>query len=114
MSDKIDYATYTYQEQRIGTWVNGKPIYRALIYGAQLHSGGTDVLLGTLSNFSTVLQMYAWAKVSGYWTPLNMSYSTNISSIIQVKENGQVRAYYDSTYFAGSPFNVYVEYVKSS
>ena len=39
-SSKIDSATYTTTEKRVGTWINGKPLYRKVV----------DTLTGTGGN----------------------------------------------------------------
>ena len=110
-SDKIDSATYTYSEQKIGVWVNGKPIYRRLVYGT-LPSGGSNVLLDTLPNSSVPLHVEGWGQRNSIWTSLIGSYGSSISSIVQVYTNGEVRAYYDSV-FVGGAYNLYIEYVKN-
>lgn len=111
MSYKIDYATYTYSEQKIGVWVNGKPIYRRLVYGT-LPSGGSNVLLDTLPTSSVPLHVEGWGQRNAVWTSLISSYGSSISSTIQIYTNGEVRAYYDSV-FVGGNFNLYIEYVKN-
>ena len=50
--DEVDTnATYSSTEQRIGTWIDGKPLYRKTILFPEGNGGNSNVVAYTLSNY---------------------------------------------------------------
>lgn len=61
-SNKIDSATYTTGEQRVGTWINGKPLYRKVVpFGALPNNTYKDITLnGTGGAFIRIVKIDAY------------------------------------------------------
>lgn len=52
--------TYSTSEQRIGTWIDGKPIYRQVINTTGDNSQIQNI--ATISNIDNIVNMFGWAK----------------------------------------------------
>lgn len=71
-SGQINWSTFTYSATpvRIGTWTDGKPIYRAVISGTTANSGEENVTM-SLPNFYACLNHYgSIIRSSGQSTPI--------------------------------------------
>ena len=55
--DKFNYST---SEQRIGTWIDGKPIYRQVINTTGNNSQTQTI--ATISNIDNIVNMFGWIK----------------------------------------------------
>ena len=55
-----DKFNYTQEEQRIGTWIDGKPIYRQVINTTGDSSQGQTI--ATISNIDNIVNMFGWVK----------------------------------------------------
>lgn len=54
-SDKIDSAAYTTTRKRIGTWIDGKPLYRQILVNTTNPMTG-EIIMGTISDADTVVK----------------------------------------------------------
>ena len=59
---------YSTSEQRIGTWVDGKPIYRKVISSTLASSINTNKVIGSIPNFETIV------RFEGYFIPYGNYY----------------------------------------
>lgn len=84
----IDWSTFTYStsEQRVGTWVDGKPIYKKTIDFGSLPNNSTKNVAHGISNLGDVIDIRGTAKASWgtYQLPLvfsgsDVNYITNVS-----------------------------------
>jgi hypothetical protein len=65
---KISSATYSTSEQVVGTWIDGKPIYRKVIAG---DATGTSFSVGIGDNdIDSIIKLDAYRKVAG--TPMDI------------------------------------------
>lgn len=111
---ELNEVTYSSKEQKIGTWINGKPLYRkVLTYSTKITSGTTQIAHG-ISNLDTVVKCDYMAKWDGknYPAPIIYSeYSKQVivnyigSSYVYVKSFGETWDAYTLT--------IILEYTKS-
>jgi hypothetical protein len=61
-SDKIDSATYSTEEQVVGTWINGKPLYRKVVpFGALPNNTYKEIQLnGTGAAYIRIVKIDAY------------------------------------------------------
>ena len=55
-----DKFNYTQEEQIIGTWIDGKPIYRQVINTTGDNS--QSQVIATISNIDNIVNMFGWVK----------------------------------------------------
>lgn len=103
-----ELETYYTDETRVGTWIDGKPIYRK-VYQISISQANVDVNTNlNISNLDKVLNFSGSISSNGLYVPLNYSYSnTNVrcyitASLIQI-----------TSAFTGTA-NVVVEYTKTT
>lgn len=86
-SDNIDWATfapvvYSTTEQRIGTWIDGKPVYRQVFTGTITVAAGTRYSQELGSNVKEVI------GVKGYW--YESSSLSNTVDTVRMQTNGVI------------------------
>lgn len=107
-----NYDVYSTTETRIGTWINGKPIYRQVIE-TTTPSTTSVATIGSVSNLGIVTNLYGLLTASGQQVPLNFIYNTNdIHSIYTEGNNIMCKINY-SGYLSKSCF-VIIEYTKTT
>ena len=70
-SDKIDSATYSTSEQVVGTWINGKPLYRKIVSLGQLPNTAAKTIPHGIANIDQIILMQGYgsqASESGKYT----------------------------------------------
>ena len=114
--DNLD--NYLTREKRIGTWTDGKPLYRK-VQDVVLENNSGDVGLsgGNIQNVDKVINIYGiipYSSTSNSKVPIN-SYidNTHYSSFYFFKSQNVLRAFIGSA-FAGLTANVIVEYTKTT
>lgn len=76
-----DLQTYSTTETRVGTWINGKPIYRKVINYGNLPNSSYNQVLHNIDNLSQFTKVEAIAKTqAGYYYPLNMHGTSDMFS----------------------------------
>lgn len=107
-----NYVTYSTTETRIGTWINGKPIYRQVIE-TTTPSTTSVATLGSVSNLGIVTNLYGLLIASGQQVPLNFIYNTSdIHSLYTEGNNIMCKINY-SSYLSKTCF-VVIEYTKTT
>lgn len=79
MSTKIDFTTFAYStdEQIVGSWIDGRPIYKKTIYRASIDAGDIDILHG-ISNLDLCIKIEAFETAASHTTlPLPTLASTS-------------------------------------
>lgn len=108
--DQVDNeSTYSTSEIAIGTWIDGRTLYRQVFTGA-LQT--TDVILGTISNFKEATRIDGMVYVSDYqqYFPI----STQGAFTAQVREGGSVRVRTSAGGWIDRPVTLIVEYTKTT
>ena len=87
-----DILTYSTAEQKVGTWIDGKPIYRKVIQKDGIVSNNNNAVNHNISNFGTLVSArgYLFAQNQYYILPRpsagNLSYYVELQvSSTQVK-----------------------------
>lgn len=124
-SDKVDFATYTTEEQVVGKWINGKTIYRKCYTGTITVTANTRVNVDLEAN-SPVEDIISVGGYMGYssGTPKGRNsipsaegntqgVMTNYSMVYLVAESNTLRlTRFSSTDRGAQPYAVWVEYTK--
>lgn len=106
---EIDRNTYSTSEKRIGTWIDGKPLYRKTFSTTLPLAASTDVTVGTISNASVVTHIYGSVKYGG----INWANGTYVT----VSENSgsvSVRQSISGSTLPNAEVIVVIEYTKTT
>lgn len=120
-SSNVDFATILYSstEQRIGTWIDGRPLYRKVLNAGSLPSNSTSDTAYNITNLGQFTHIYGAAVVTGasaevrpipHYNPSSTAGSIGVSAIVSA---GVIRLY---TVANLSSFTGYliIEYTKTS
>lgn len=114
IGDIIDPYTYSTTETRIGTWIDGKPIYRKTVdCGKGPNAGRKDVAAG-ISNPDLIVNLYGFSVDLGTCTPVNNARPDNTAAANGAYfENGNIviKTGVDRT---PATFYITVEYTKTT
>ena len=106
---------YSTTETKVGTWINGKPIYRKVINFGALPNTATKTVAHNISNLEWVINLYGIAYRSSdnaYICINNSTYNALASNLYTNATNIVVNTYADRSGFSQS--YVVIEYTKSS
>ena len=109
INDNIDVDNnYSTAEQRIGTWIDGKPLYRKVVTGTTKNvvSGEIDTKIG-ITNVDTVISYSA--NVDG-WIITYLTRLINLSGTLRLDIMNQE----SGSGFSVKPFKCIVEYTKTT
>lgn len=113
-SDNIDSATYTTAEQVVGTWTNGKPIYRRVININNPSTTNTNyVQFGDEFQDLVSLRGVMFSS-TGHRVPIPQTDSSSTYAVLFVSDGNTLRGRFS---FAGAvPTSVFVimEYTKNT
>lgn len=79
----IDWSTFTYStsEQRVGTWVNGKPIYKKTVDTGTMPNNTRKQVAHGISNLSFIISMSGAAYGSNTFVPIPYADTTAASAV---------------------------------
>lgn len=82
-----DKFNYTQEEQRIGTWIDGKPIYRQVINT----TGNSSQIqaIATISNIDNIVNMFGWVKNGNIHRNCSTAFYGNTAWTSQLYRNSQ-------------------------
>jgi hypothetical protein len=90
---------YSYDEIEIGTWVDGKPLYRKVITGKLANNSGNDIVFASVSDFTIdkLVNLYgsfadgvsntqgglqtSYNRTNGLFTAVNMFYNGDTANL---------------------------------
>ena len=124
-SDKVDFATYTTEEQVVGKWINGKTIYRKCYTGTITITANTRVNVDLEAN-SPIEDIISVGGCMGYssGTPKGRNsipssecntsgVMTNYSVVyVQAETNDLKLSRFSNAQRGAQPYAVWVEYTK--
>ena len=125
INNNVGKEIYSATEQVIGTWIDGKPLYRKVITGTLGESGTTDVTITDvlpmtcdIVNITGSITAMNGANKQARPISLYLNYSSqeNFISFILLGQNAtryDLKFFYTSPY-AESGFNMILEYTKST
>ena len=118
-SSKIDSATYTTTEKVVGTWIDGKPVYRRVfIYDTPVTTAG-NIVIGTVGNVDKLLRLDGVLRFSDgiRYMPVPGVEASSGTTLIRVsayyfnRSSGEITWYSSDTW--GNPYLVtFIEYTK--
>lgn len=106
---------YSTDEIVIGTWTDGKPIYRKVLTGTSTSNGGSQfIAIGTTIDSLVRLDEYMYANASG-WCYIHVM-SSDVTSCGISYDRQYVQAYVNSSFSSGfnQPLKIIIEYTKAS
>lgn len=108
-------SSYSYDEQVIGTWVNGKPLYRKTINIGALPNKATKTINHNAENISTIVRLYGYATNNTNYIPLPYPHSDTIGlSVVLYATKTQIGVQTGTDRSAYAQAEVTIEYVKST
>lgn len=100
---------YSTEETRIGTWVDGKPIYRKVFSGTSGGSG-TSIQFGTVDSLSELVYMYGKIYHAGI-----KGYVSIAETNVELQQIGNaLHMYIGNVVLANQLFTVIAEYTKTT
>lgn len=118
--EKITFASYSTSEQRVGTWIDGKPIYRRVIAGTVTASANTIVLTNFSSiSYSTVDNILSatgyWHKNSEEQVIIGSYWTGNYSAVVKNNTLKLIRLLTQSDASrTDAPYAIILEYTKTT
>ena len=103
---------YSTTEQRIGTWTDGKPLYRKVIETTTPNDTSVGVI-GTLSNVNKVINLYGMLSYGSQQVPLTLAYSTTVLNAILIEGNN-INCKVSAGAYTNCPCYVVLEYTKTT
>lgn len=107
---------YSTTEQRIGTWTNGKPLYRKVITGTKV--SGTELAITVDNNLDEIVMTYGGRLIR---TDLNRGYaipvyeSSNVYVRVELKQDTKQIAIVSSTgQYSNGNVSIVVCYTKTT
>ena len=114
LNEKLNYST---EEKVVGTWIDGKPIYRKVVQYNKPSTGGVNI---NLSDFGITNVENIWLNhnsflksVNNEFKPVNNLEATNIFSYCNFPSTTQIRLNTNNAYLTGM-WNLIIEYTKTT
>ena len=114
LNEKLNYST---EEKIIGTWIDGKPIYRKVVQYNKPSTGGVNI---NLSDFGITNVENIWLNnnsfvksVNNEFKPINNLESLEVFSFCNFPSTTQIRLSTNNTYLTGM-WNLIIEYTKTT
>ena len=114
VQDMVDPYTYSTDETRIGTWIDGKPIYRKVFDITNPSTSNTDYSLIS-SDLETCIKIYGFMAISdGTQIPVPQTDSSSTYSVIFMKSDKKLRGRFSYAGAVPSGVKIIVEYTKTT
>ena len=114
LNKKLNYST---DEVIVGTWIDGKPIYRKVVQYNKLSTGGINL---NLSDFGIINVENIWLNnnsfvksVNSEFKPINNLESLEVFSFCNFPSTTQIRLSTNNHYLTGM-WNLIIEYTKTT
>ena len=106
-TEVIGDEIYSEEETIIGTWINGKPIYRRTFQGTT-----ADTILSQDTNFETLINQYGYFVIAGYQVLFPCVHSNN-QLYFRINETTHQLLLYAVGGYVNMPYAATVEYTKT-
>ena len=111
--DGSENQIYSTTEQAIGTWIDGKPIYRKVIQGNI--TSKDESLFVVNENVKTMISIYGYDSPDGiYYFPFNYTQNGSTQKAVFYKKDTDTIEFRSSSYNSGEVFVVILEYTKTT
>lgn len=107
-------ATYSTTEIKIGTWIDGKPLYRKVIESTS-GNASVETVIGSISNFK-YLKTLTGTIVNSVNASVNFPFIFNTNNLGQlfILSDGSINCLVTNGAYANRPIKVIVEYTKTT
>ena len=114
LSEKYKKESYTYSttEQKIGTWIDGKPIYRRSFAGNTGTSAQVVITSAYNNNTIRVVNAYGSIRTSSGGTNIGSYVNGNYYSVLFIHSN-ELQLYFGSSLKSGT-YMITIEFTKTS
>jgi hypothetical protein len=107
--------TYSTTEQRIGTWINGKPLYRKVINFGALPNNTTKNVAHNIANLGEVINVSGSAKSGSNYYPIPLQYKGSDSNFnVECLVNASSVSMNSNTDRSSYSAYVIIEYTKTT
>ena len=106
--------TYSTNEIKVGTWVDGKPVYRKVIEGVTSGTPDTEYVIHTISNIKKTVSYYGSILDNNMVSHKIGTYlSTKYNSVVFVDTSGNVYMRHGSA-MVNKSYSLIIEYTKTT
>ena len=110
---------YKTNEIRVGTWINGKPVYRRCFTGTiSINTSGYFIIVDSaLKNIDTLLKYDYFVKDGTNFFPLANEGQRNATKYLQTSYGGVGLQVMNSNYYSNfdqKPYTIIIEYTKKT
>ena len=111
--DGSENQIYSTTEQAIGTWIDGKPIYRKVVQGNI--TSKSQSLFVVNANVETMISIDGYDFSNGiYYFPFNYTQNGSTQKAIFYKKDTDTIEFRSNSYNSGEVFVVILEYTKTT
>lgn len=105
---------YSTEERRIGTWIDGKPVYRRVFHTTVPANANSWAPIAHVEDVEIVTELRGINKnAPGYWNPVPAS-TTGWTSLLFDPSDGSIKWNASVATHAGTPLYVILEYTKTT
>ena len=108
---------YTTEETRIGTWINGKPLYRAVYELMSPSAKNAEIEVSPpIASIDQPVNIYGFLRHSNpiYLMPVNFTNLLAGTSIVTYLKNKSLCMIVSNVEYAGRPTTIVLEYTKTT
>ena len=111
--DGSENQIYSTTEKAIGTWIDGKPLYRKVIQGNI--TSKDQILFVVNENVKTMVSICGYDSPDGiYYFPFNYTQDGSTQKAIFYKKDTDTIEFRSNSYNSGEVFVVILEYTKTT
>lgn len=110
----INLGTYSTEEQRIGTWIDGEPIYRLVVEYTLGNAINTYKDVVTIPNIKKMINAYGWFTNVNVQFRFPTAYDNEDIMIYLDMSNRRIREKHNYSYANGKPAYITLEYTKTT
>lgn len=106
---------YSTEERRIGTWIDGKPLYRKVVNFGELPNNTAKEISHNISNIDKIIRLsgYAYRPADGFFIPIPQgAYNNTACSIFSNSTKITITTYTDRSLF--TECYIVIEYTKTT
>ena len=108
-----NFNKYSTTEEVVGTWIDGKPIYRKVVQGNI--TSKDQSLFVVNENVKTMISIYGYDSPDGiYYFPFNYTQNGTTQKAIFYKKDTDTIEFRSNSYNSGEVFVVILEYTKTT
>lgn len=112
INDKFDYST---EEQIIGTWIDGKPLYRKVVTGTVLkHGTWNQTIILQDNNIDNIISVKGMVGYNNGKHQIGAYANTNFYSLLQYNYDEHALYFYGADNYVDYLATVIIEYTKTT